>query len=425
MRRVGLRDPIVVGVLRGGVPVAIEVATALNAPLDVAVVRKVGDPYQPEYALGAIGEGGTTLLSRSAQELSGARAAALRGVLQSERTELARRVSVYRAVRPQIDVGGRTVVLVDDGLATGATAAAAARDLKLRGAARIVLAVPVCPAEALRYPPDAAIDEVVCLLAPPRLISVGQWYRDFEQVDDEAVLAALREARPVDAAAPRGRTVQRLAVTVETHDGRHLPGALSIPEPPLGVVAFAHGSGSSRTSPRNRMVADVLNRAGFATLLFDLLEDAEAADRRNVFDIPLLGGRLVEAVHALSRRPELDGVPIGLFGASTGGAAALWAAAELGDEIAAVVSRGGRPDLAGPRLGQVTAPTLLLVGGEDSVVIDLNREAAAQMRCPVSLRIVAGATHLFEEAGALERVAAEAAGWFAAELHGGARHVAS
>jgi putative phosphoribosyl transferase len=189
-----------------------------------------------------------------------------------------------------------------------------------------------------------------------------------------------------------------------------LAGSLTVPIDAPGLVVFAHGSGSSRHSPRNRYVADVLAEAGLGTLLFDLLTPDEEADRANVFDIGLLADRLSQVTAWL--REERGAEPIGYFGASTGAAAALWAAADLGPDIAAVVSRGGRPDLAGPRLAAVTAPTLLVVGGQDAAVLDLNRRALADLHCDKELAIVAGATHLFEEPGALPAAAALARDWF-------------
>jgi len=194
-----------------------------------------------------------------------------------------------------------------------------------------------------------------------------------------------------------------------------LPGAISAPAEPLGTVVFAHGSGSSRSSPRNVQVADALNEAGLATLLFDLLTEEEARDRANVFDIPLLAERLAAATVWVASEPELRGLPIGYFGASTGGAAALWAAAEHGC-VSAIVSRGGRPDLAAPRLAAVRAPTLLIVGGRDEVVLELNREALESLTCEAQLTVVEGATHLFEEPGALEEVSRLACDWLARHL---------
>jgi putative phosphoribosyl transferase len=191
--------------------------------------------------------------------------------------------------------------------------------------------------------------------------------------------------------------------------GRH-DGILRLPPLPLGLVIFAHGAGSSRLSPRNTRVADQLAERGLASLLFDLLTEEEAASRVNVFDIPLLGSRVVEAIRWARAEPSLSELPIGLFGASTGAAAALVAAAS--EDVAAVVSRGGRPDLAGAALAKVTASTLLVVGGADHGVIDLNRDAASVLRCEHRLAIVPGATHLFEEPGALDRVVELAADWF-------------
>ena len=196
-----------------------------------------------------------------------------------------------------------------------------------------------------------------------------------------------------------------------------LRGNLTMPSGAKGAVVFAHGSGSSRMSPRNRRVAWWLHQAGMATLLFDLLTPREESHRANVFDIGLLADRLLTATMWLRERMG-HRLPLGYFGASTGAAAALWAAAELGDEVRAVVSRGGRPDLAGPRLAEVSAPTLLIVGELDPAVIELNEEAVRQMRSPVELVIVPGAGHLFEEPGSLDHVARLAGEWFGRHFAG-------
>lgn len=195
-----------------------------------------------------------------------------------------------------------------------------------------------------------------------------------------------------------------------------LEGTLEIPADPRGVVLFAHGSGSSRFSPRNGYVAAALREAGFATLLFDLLTAGEAEDRRNVFDIPLLARRLLDATGWLAERRDSARLRPAYFGASTGAAAALVAAAQAGASVAAVVSRGGRPDLAGAALARVTAPTLLIVGGDDTSVIEVNEDAFALMRCEKELRIVPGASHLFEEPGTLQQVIALARDWFERHL---------
>lgn len=197
-----------------------------------------------------------------------------------------------------------------------------------------------------------------------------------------------------------------------------LPGFLAVPEDAIGCVIFAHGSGSSRFSARNRAVAAALNEAGFATLLFDLLTEEEAHDRANVFDIPNLSDRVVAALDWAVERPELESLPIGLFGSSTGAAAALAAATERPDTVRAVVSRGGRPDLLDGQLAYVAAPTLLVVGEADIDVLAMTESILDQLRCENRLSVVPGATHLFPEAGAMEEVVKLARDWFRAALVG-------
>ena len=191
-----------------------------------------------------------------------------------------------------------------------------------------------------------------------------------------------------------------------------LPGHLTVPENAPQIVVFVHGSGSSRHSPRNLHVARILNGVGLGTLLFDLLTPEEEHDRANVFDIGPLAQRLTGMTSWLRTQPVAANAAIGYFGASTGAAAALWAAAEPGAGIAAVVSRGGRPDLARPRIAAVTAPTLLIVGGDDEVVLDLNRRTQRELRCENDLAVVPGASHLFEEPGTLDAAAGLARDWF-------------
>lgn len=212
----------------------------------------------------------------------------------------------------------------------------------------------------------------------------------------------------------RSDEVERTVIVPAGHVA--LSGTLAIPANATGIVLFAHGSGSSRFSRRNRFVAETLRRDGLATLLLDLLSPAEEqvddVTRQHRFDIGMLADRLVVTIDWLRAQPETADLPIGLFGASTGGGAALVAAAERPVQVAAVVSRGGRPDLAGEALARVEAPTLLIVGGEDDVVIDLNERARDHMHGDVKLEIIPGATHLFEEPGTLERVARLARDWF-------------
>ena len=199
---------------------------------------------------------------------------------------------------------------------------------------------------------------------------------------------------------------------------KRLEGQLAIPEHASGLVIFAHVSGSSRHSPRNQFVAEQLQAAGFATLLFDLLDEEEARDRKNIFYIPFLGKRLSEAIAWAKSNPDVRNLPIGLFGASTGAAAALVAASLVPENVAAIVSRGGRPDLAGKCLKNVEAPTLLIVGGADETVLDLNKQALSQLTCSKKLSVIANATHLFEEPGTMEQVVEITTKWFGANFGG-------
>ncbi len=413
-------EPVVVlGLPRGGVPVAYEVATALSAPLDVIVVRKLGVPFQPELGMGAIGEDGVRIVNDEVVRTAGVSADEITAVESRERAELERRVRRYRGDRPRVPLEGRSVVVVDDGIATGSTARAACLVARVQGAARVILAVPVAPPgwEA-RIGPDA--DELVCLATPEVFFGIGQFYADFSQASDDEVIDCLERASHAPAvtlASAASQDPPSRDEEVELSAGlASLGGHLTLPENPIGVVVFAHGSGSSRHSARNRSVAGVLNEAGFGTLLFDLLTVEEELDRANVFDIGLLARRLVDVTSWVRSQPEAAGAPVGYFGASTGAGAALWAAAEPDADVAAVVSRGGRPDLAGPRLAQVTAPTLLIVGGRDNVVLDLNRQAQALLRCESRLVVVPGATHLFEEPGTLQAAAEAARDWFTGHL---------
>ncbi|WP_405629649.1 phosphoribosyltransferase family protein [Streptomyces sp. NBC_01174] len=403
LRHLERRDPVVLGLPRGGVPVAYEVARALGAPLDVIVVRKLGVPYRPELGFGAIGEGGARVISDEIVRHAGVREKDLKAVERAEEAELLRRAQTYREGRPRLPLEGRTVVVVDDGVATGATARAACQVVRAQGASHVVLAVPVAsPDVAARLRED--VDEVVCLSTPHFFSAVGEWYRDFSQTSDEEVVSLLARASTGTATAEE--------VEVDA-GGVPLAGDFVLPGDAGAVVVFAHGSGSSRLSPRNRAVAGVLNRAGLGTLLFDLLTPGEEVYRANVFDIGLLAGRLADTTAWLRHRVSL---PVGSFGASTGAAAALRAAAATDSGVGAVVSRGGRPDLAGADLSGVRAPTLLVVGGADTTVIDLNRQAQAALHCENRLEIVPGATHLFEEPGALDRVAELARDWFTTHL---------
>lgn len=450
-----VEHPVVLGLPRGGVPVAAEVARALDAPLDVLVVRKLGVPFQPELGIGAVAEGGVTVVDSDMAERSGLGRYEIGVVAARERDEMARLVRLYRDGIQPIDISGRTAVIVDDGLATGGTARAAIRAVRARGAAKVILAVPVAPRDTVAELEHEA-DEVVCLRAPGQFQAVGQWYGNFSQTTDQEVVDLLETNGSLD---PGGLRLDPGELSLDPGElsldpgglasspgsagsaGSRLPGdssgggcgsferdvvidagsvelagRLEVPEGAWGLVVFAHGAGSSRHSPRNRSVAHALQARGMGTLLFDLLTEEEALYRAKVFDIALLSSRLVEATMWARRQPGVGELPVGYFGASTGAAAALSAAAKPGNYVRSVVSRGGRPDLAGSALPLVPCPVLLIVGGADTEVLEMNREAAARLCSVTRLVVVPGATHLFEEPGAMERVESLAGEWFEEHL---------
>lgn len=414
--RADAADIVVLGLPRGGVPVAREVATALDAPLDVLCVRKLGLPGHPEFGMGAIGEGGVRVLDDALIARLGISLPAIESVERPERVELDRRAQRYRGARPPISLRGRTAVIVDDGVATGGTARAAIQVARAMGACRVIIAVPVAPADTVAALRREA-DDVAVLLVPPRFHAVGEWYDDFSQTSDAEVLAALSPAEgagsPASGRTPRGGSSRTVQIPLGPDS---LEGSLEIPDNTLGIVVFAHGSGSSRHSVRNQAVARRLREAGMATLLFDLLTEREAQDRSLVFDTELLAERLHQITAWVRSDDQLRDLPLGLFGASTGAGAALRVAAAPDSGVSAVVSRGGRPDLAGDRLSDVRCPTLLIVGGADLPTLEVNEAAATQLRCPHQIVVIRGATHLFEEPGALENVARLAADWFGAHL---------
>ena len=271
-----------------------------------------------------------------------------------------------------------------------------------------MLAAPVAPRstiDALR----ADADEVVVLVEQPDLVAVSHAYEDFGQVGDAEVAVELAASgtarRPVPAAAAERD------VTIDA-DGSRLAGHLAVPRDATGVVVFAHGSGSSRHSPRDRRTARTLAERGIGSLRFDLLTAAEAADPRREIDVALLGGRLLAATRWLRAEPDTSDLPFGYLGVETGAAVALWAAAEPGNLVRAVVSRGGRAELTGERIGFVRCPVLLVVGDVEADVLASSRRAAQGLRCLHQLAEVPGATRRFEEPGALDDVADLAVAWF-------------
>jgi putative phosphoribosyl transferase len=300
LRDFALESPVVLGLPRGGVPVAEEVARALHAPLDVIIVRKLGVPFQPELGMGALGEDGVRVLNHDVIQLAHVSESELQLVETRERRAIDERVARYRACRRPVDLQGRNVVIVDDGIATGGTARAAVQVARARGATSVMVAVPVAAPSSVDELLQVA-DGVVAYETPGDMMAIGRWYRDFGQTTDDEVMKILLAAEH----AVTGGSIDVDPAPVDTEVeipvvSGTLGGHLTIPARCHGIVIFAHGSGSSRHSPRNRSVARFLNLAGIGTLLFDLLDDREATNRRNVFDIELLAHRLSLATQWLA-----------------------------------------------------------------------------------------------------------------------------
>lgn len=433
LRSYRYESPLVLGLPCGGVPVAYEVARELGAPLDVCVVRKLRSLHQEGLGLGAVAEDGSVYVNRDAMLLLDVSEAELATLVELENAEVHTRIRRFRHGEPPIPVFDKTVIVVDDGVVTGDTARAAIETLRQRGAGQVVLALPVGAAETLDELAFVA-DELVTLHSEVDFRSIGEWYEDFTPTSEEAVIELLDRARRAhEPGGKRRMRSQRLRrplvrnVRIPAED-RLLEGKLTVPPGARGIVLlFAHGGGG-RDTARNLYVAAELQKRAIATMLLDLLtheeEVVDAFTARLRFDIELLALRLVAATDWLRRQPETKRLAIGYFGASTGVAAALIAAAERPDVVHAIVSRGGRPDLAETWLTRVRAPTLLLVGADDPTILRLNRAALDQLRCETLLEIVPKATHLFEESGALETVARSTAVWFRRCLQTQARDVA-
>lgn len=402
------KNAVVLALPRGGVPVAAEVAKYLEAPLDVLIVRKIGAPYQPELAVGAICEDGEPIWNDSTLYRLGLEPDDLGAIVGIEREKVKKQIQLFRQSKNLSSIALKTVIIIDDGLATGATMLAAIKYVKKISAVKVVVALPVAAknsATKLR----SKVSEVVIVNETQDLFSVGQWYEDFSQVTNAEVVSLLKKYNKISV---------KDATEIEFSIGRtQLKGDLKKFPTMKALIIFAHGSGSSRKSPRNQQVAQYLQERGFGTFLFDLLTNEESIEKGSRFNIELLSERLASTAKWLRAHFEFNGVPFGFFGASTGAAAAIQAASKLSekDSIYAIVSRGGRPDLAGDSLKAVKVPTLLLVGSLDFNVLEINQQSQRQMHlCKVS--VIPGATHLFEERGALEEVSKQAADWFQMHL---------
>jgi putative phosphoribosyl transferase len=421
-------DVVVLGLARGGVPVAAPIARALGSPLEVMVARKLGVPGIEEVAFAAIAEGRRRPVRDAVASFVGVPRTVERMVLARERAELARRLHRYRAGRPLPEVRGKTCIVVDDGVSSGATLRAAAASLRSRRPARLIAAVPVASSGGVGSI-AGWFDEVIAEATPEAFGTVSDWYARFEPVSDEDVLRLLAGERlaptaQVTAEAVAGPTASDLSterpVSVALRgEAGPLAGDLGLPiDHPSGLVIVVHGGGSSRRSYRNRYLAGRLRLAGWATLRIDLLTEPEqAADGEtgcHRFEIDLLARRLDQVVGwALG-----EAVPgchrLVLFGASTGAAAALEAAALGPRRVAAVVARGGRIDLA-PRRALVRCPCLLVVGRNDREVAAMNRDLGRKLSRAKRVTI-RGAGHVFEEPGTLGRAGEAVVRWLRSEL---------
>ena len=419
--------PIILGMARGGVVVAAPIARAFAATLDTFIARKLGVPGLEEVAFGAIAEGGGAPVLDDVHRFIGLPRAVMQSVLVRELGEVERRVVQYRDGAPLSSIAGRTVIVVDDGLASGATLRAAGIALRRHKPARMIAAVPVASI-AGEQDVSATFDETVTLATPELFGTVSDWYDEYESVDDHTVRTLLGRSSQIDFADSKfARTSgpgDETIVSVPTGESAltHLVGEIgraANAKPPRGLVIFAHGGGSSRASYRNRYLGARMRLAGWATLRVDLLGESERdADRQGAlrFDIALVSRRLQAATKWCIDTRAPGSERIVLFGASTGAAAAMNVAAKLPERVMAVISRGGRIDLAREALGRVRAPTLLVIGSNDCETWQRNRESAAHLGGRVTMRVVPGAGHTFEEPGALGQ-AGELVSAFLTRLH--------
>ena len=417
-------DVVVLGLARGGVPVAAPIAHALGRPLDVLVARKLGVPGIEEVAFAAVAEGRRRPVRDGVASFIGIPRAVERMVLARERRELSRRLQCYRGGRSLPAIRGRTCIVIDDGLSSGATLRAAGASLRRRRPARLIAAVPVASRSGLE---DVAawFDEVVAATTPEPFGTVSDWYRQFESVSDQDVVRLLTgESIGTGPTAGEPSPERPVAVKLRDEAGPVLLGDLGIPMgPPNGLVILIHGGGSSRKSYRNRYLAGRLRLAGWATLRVDLLTEPEQAldgatgCRR--FAIAFLAERLARVVEWAHGEGLPGSRRIVLFGASTGAAAALDTAAVASHRVAAVLTRGGRIDLA-ERRALVRCPCLLVVGRRDREVLAMNRDLARHL-ARATLVSIRGAGHVFEEPGALGRLGEEVVRWLRGELSGRSR----
>ncbi len=415
--RVG-SEVVVLGLTRGGIPVAFEVARLLAAPLDVVVVARLGIPSQPEAGMGAVAEGGIRIIISQLVEESMVSPHEVKVVVRHEQARVAERVNRLRGDRAPLLLGGRTAVIVDDGLVTGSSAQAACQAVRYRGAAQVIVAVPVASEAGLRAA-SAVADDVIALQTYPDPLAIGQWYLEFDQTDDDDIAALLRAAE--SEIGSEQIMVESDVSHLDAHDivipvdTATLYGRLTVPVGARELVVLAHDGSQERFSARSRYLSRVLTEAGFATLLVDLLTRDEDFRGNRFLAINLLADRLRQVSQRVGRSFDL----VDYAAAGIGAAAALEAAAQEENDIHAVVCFGGRPDLAA-RLGAIRAPVLFVVGEEDSAVVRLTKQTLERLTCRHRMVIIPEAGHRFREPGALREAAALLQEWLM--VHGDQTH---
>jgi predicted phosphoribosyltransferase/dienelactone hydrolase len=403
LKRRAFEDPVVLGIPRGGVPVAAAVARTLGRELAVVVARKLGAPGNPELAIGAITGTGVSYINTAVAAAAGADVGYIEAEKARQVREAHRREQLFDSHR-RPSVKGRTVIIVDDGVATGATAIAAVRSIKAAGAKTVVLAIPVGPPEMVEFL-RAEADEVVCLEEDPGFWAVGQYYLDFSQVSDEDVRQTLESFAP--AAFDPGRHIEIV------RDGVRLAGKLISPlrSGPVPLVIFVHGLGSSKESPRNVAIANRLVDAGIATLLFDLSGHGESStDPREGMDAYVAD--LIAAFAWANRQDEINQELIGIAGSSLGATVTVRAVCQGLVTPQTLVLRA--PPIGPEELRRLHVPSLVLIGSRDPLRSDVERGVADNPR--ISLSIVEGASHLFEEPGTLEEALRLTVDWFTSKF---------
>lgn len=395
-------NPLILAIPRGGVPIAFEVAKTLKASLDIILVKKIGSPKNPELAVGAVSEDCKPVFNEELVTLLKIDRKALNKLADQKINEIKELAKNLRGTNPPQSINDRTVIIVDEGIATGASLTAAIQLIKQNNPKKIIVAVPVGANDTIQQL-KKLVDDIVCLEVPQNFMAVGIWYENLESVSNEEIIRLLGEANYL-----KNQNSEEVNI-IEGNDS--FSGELTTVDQMRGLIIFAHGSGSSRLSPRNRFVASEFNKAGFGTLLFDLFTEEEASDRQNVFNMDMQARRLLKATDWAAERFKNQNIPIAYYGASTGAGAALNAAAQTTQSLFAIVSRGGRPDLAEEHLGKIKSPTLLIAGENDTQIIPFNKTAQKKLKSS-RLVLIPKAGHLFEEPGTLDQVVEYALDWF-------------